>query len=108
MKTSFGELEVLRRAVGEELIVYMKFESGGRSHSHSHFETFYVVKGEGAVHINGRSLRVKAGDLLTVPPEAFHYMEPSAGRILEGFIWYHLEPLNIIERFSDDKEGVCL
>lgn len=92
-KTSFGEMDHLLKLNGKIAIEYLKFESGGRAHKHNEYESFYVLSGRGQVISGDQTYQVKKGDLVTIPPQTPHWMTPDGPTPLEGFIWYHEEPL---------------
>lgn len=94
LKTSFGEMEILFKSQNKPQIEYLKFVTNGRAHRHTDFESFFTLKGSGKVIVGEQAHQVKPGDLITIPPDSPHWMEPDPGVILEGLLWYHEEPLN--------------
>ena len=95
MQTSFGEMEILVKQDNKPQVEYLKFNSNGRSHQHKEYEFFFTTKGSGKVYVGDNIIEVKSGDLVTIPPNFPHWMEPDAGSVLEGLLWYHSSPLNI-------------
>jgi mannose-6-phosphate isomerase-like protein (cupin superfamily) len=54
------------------------FDIGGRTPPNEHqlgHEMFFVLRGEGMAHSNGKSLALKAGDTLFLPPGTPHEIE---------------------------------
>ncbi|GAB4182476.1 MAG: hypothetical protein OHK0024_21910 [Thalassobaculales bacterium] len=54
------------------------FQPGGRTPPNTHAaaeELFFVLKGEGLAHAGGKSVALKAGDALAVPPGVEHVIE---------------------------------
>jgi quercetin dioxygenase-like cupin family protein len=94
LKTSFGEMEILLKQQNKPQVEYLKFISNGRSHRHAEFESFFTLAGSGRVIAGDQTHFVKAGDLVTIPPQTPHWMEPDEGVTLEGLLWYHEAPLN--------------
>jgi quercetin dioxygenase-like cupin family protein len=94
VKTSFGEMEILFRRENKPRIEYLKFASKGRPHRHPEFESFVTLNGTGKVFVGDEAFSVQPGDLVTISPNLPHWMEPDPGTELEGFLWYHNEPLN--------------
>jgi quercetin dioxygenase-like cupin family protein len=94
MKTSFGELEILFKTNNKPQVEYLRFNSNGRLHQHSNYESFFVTKGRGMVVIGKNWVSVKEGDVVTIPPLTAHWMEPDPDNTMEGLLWYHEQPLN--------------
>jgi len=92
MKTSFGTLDILLKEK-KPVIEYLIFEKTGRAHIHSEYETFVVLSGSGIVYSGDRKYKVLEGDVVTIPPETSHWMEPDKGVALKGFLWYHNKEL---------------
>jgi quercetin dioxygenase-like cupin family protein len=97
LKTSFGEMEILFKQDNKPQVEYLRFVKSGRPHKHAEFESFFTLKGTGAVIAGEQRYTVKPGDLVTIPPDVPHWMEPDADSFLEGLLWYHQEPLNLPE-----------
>jgi mannose-6-phosphate isomerase-like protein (cupin superfamily) len=61
------------------------FDIGGRTPPNEHrlgHEMFFVLRGEGVAHSNGKSMPLKAGDSLFLPPGTPHEIENTgAGRL---------------------------
>ena len=54
------------------------FDVGGRTPPNAHLrahEMFFVLKGEGVAHADGRAVPIRAGDSLLVPPGSTHVIE---------------------------------
>jgi mannose-6-phosphate isomerase-like protein (cupin superfamily) len=96
-KTSFGEMEILFMQENKPQVEYLKFVSNGRSHRHPEFESFFTLKGSGKVIVGDQVHRVGPGDLVTIPPDLPHWMEPDSGVVMEGLLWYHESPLNQVK-----------
>lgn len=94
MKTSFGFKEVLHSEGEVPRVELLHFVTPGRSHRHGAYESFYVLSGKGRVYIGEEILNVVKGDLVTIPPHTPHWMEPGAGEVLVGLLWYHDIALN--------------
>ncbi len=56
---------------GKYLFVFDGQQCPAHSHAHKH-ETFFVVKGEVILNVNGEDRRMKAGDVLAMPPGDVH------------------------------------
>ena len=96
IKTSFGEMEILFKQENKPQVEYLRFVSNGRPHKHAEYESFFTMKGSGKVISGDETHIVKPGDLVTIPPNAAHWMEPDAGVTLEGLLWYHEQPLKAL------------
>lgn len=51
------------------------FDVGGKTPPNRHqlaVEMFFVLKGEGVAHCDGKVVRIKAGDSLLIPPTGIH------------------------------------
>lgn len=96
MKTSFGDMEILLREGPKPRIEYLRFEQFGRPHKHAEFEYFFVTKGLGRIYVDDNVHDVKAGDLVKIPLQSSHWMEPTNNTVLEGILWYHEQPLNVM------------
>lgn len=51
------------------------FEPGGKTPSHRHngaVEMFFVLKGKGLVHCDGKDVTIRTGDSILVPPTGTH------------------------------------
>lgn len=61
------------------------FEPGGKTPSHRHngaVEMFFVLKGEGMVHCDGKQVTIRTGDSILVPPTGTHEVcNPSSERL---------------------------
>jgi quercetin dioxygenase-like cupin family protein len=57
----------------------LTFEPGGAGPSHSHpwEHEVFVLRGEGTVEVDGKTVRLKPGDALYVPPNANHRFQAS-------------------------------
>jgi mannose-6-phosphate isomerase-like protein (cupin superfamily) len=58
------------------------------AHGHVYDEVIYVVEGEGAVHMDGRSTQISAGSCIHLPPRIAHTLEnygPGPMRVLGVF-----------------------
>lgn len=95
MKTSFGEMEILLKDGPKPRVEYLRFEATGRPHKHPEYEYFFVTQGSGKVYLGENFVAVKPGHLVPIPPNTSHWMEPDAGVILEGLLWYHEQNLVI-------------
>jgi mannose-6-phosphate isomerase-like protein (cupin superfamily) len=54
------------------------FDVGGKTPPNRHqwaVELFFVLKGEGIAHCDGKSVRIQAGDSLLVPPTGTHLIQ---------------------------------
>ena len=93
--TSFGTLEILHEINGQPKIEHLVFKTSGRKHRHPYFETFVILKGHGYVFSGANKITVAPGDVVTIPPNTTHWMEPEPPDTLEGFLWCHDEPINL-------------
>ena len=88
-------MEILFKKQNRPQVEFLRFSSNGRSHLHAEYESFFVLSGSGKV-ISGETVhQVTPGDLVTIPPQTKHWMEPDTGSVMEGLLWYHNEPLNL-------------
>ncbi|WP_394389722.1 cupin domain-containing protein [Shewanella woodyi] len=95
-KTSFGNKEVLFHLNDKPKIEILSFEKSGKTHKHRACESFVVMEGEGTIYSGEKVIPVSPGDLVTIPPETLHWMEPKSGQVLKGFLWYHTEELSVV------------
>ena len=95
MKTSFGEMEILAKEDERPHIEYLKFEREGRSHKHSAFESFFVLRGSGKVYVDENVFDVAPGSQVLIPPNSAHWMKPNEGSVMEGLLWYHSDPITL-------------
>ncbi|MCU0516229.1 MAG: cupin domain-containing protein [Oscillatoria sp. Prado101] len=54
------------------------FDVGGKTPPNRHLyatEMFFILKGEGRAHCDGKSVQIKAGDSILVPPTGTHVIE---------------------------------
>ena len=54
------------------------FDVGGKTPTHRHnlaVEMFFILKGEGLARCDGKSLNLRAGDSILVPPTGTHFIE---------------------------------
>jgi len=74
---------MIRTVIGEEdgapnfYMRVLTFDAGGKSPRHSHpweHETF-VLRGKGALEVDGRTVNLKPGDVAYVPPNALHQIQ---------------------------------
>lgn len=90
-ETSFGQLDILLKDEDKPKVEHLTFSRSGRFHQHDYFESFTVLSGEGVVEYGEKSVTVKSGDTVTIPPKVPHRMIPNEGKYLEGLLWYHTE-----------------
>ncbi|PSB61469.1 hypothetical protein DSM107010_53870 [Chroococcidiopsis cubana SAG 39.79] len=61
------------------------FDVGGKQPPNQHqwaVEMFFILKGEGLAHCDGKAVPIQAGDSLLVPPAGIHFIENiSSGRL---------------------------
>jgi mannose-6-phosphate isomerase-like protein (cupin superfamily) len=61
------------------------FDVGGKTPPNRHLyatEMFFILKGEGRAHCDGKSVQIKAGDSILVPPTGTHVIEnPGSTRL---------------------------
>ena len=96
-ETSFGQLDVLLAENNKPTIEYLSFERSGRNHKHREYETFVTLEGTGKVYSGDLVFDVYPGSIVTIPPNTLHWMEPSAGSILKGFLWYHDTEITLLQ-----------
>lgn len=95
-KTSFGRMSVLVDENNISQVEFLIFKTSGRSHKHNSYESFFVTKGAGTVYRDDEVIKVKVGDLVIIPPNTSHWMEPeSKEKTLEAIVWYHQEKINL-------------
>jgi AraC family cel operon transcriptional repressor len=58
-----------------------------RLHTHDFPELFWIERGQGRHHVNGRTLRLEAGDLIWIRPHDRHVLEATTS---EGFVLVNL------------------
>lgn len=54
------------------------FDVGGKQPQNRHqwaVEMFFILKGEGLAHCDGKAVPIQAGDSLLVPPTGIHFIE---------------------------------
>lgn len=54
------------------------FDVGGKQPPNRHqwaVEMFFILKGEGLAHCDGKTVSIQAGDSLLVPPTSIHFIE---------------------------------
>ncbi len=59
-------------------IAEARVKPGAATKEHFHRtseEVYYILSGQGVVHIDGEQARIKAGDVVLIPPMAKHYVE---------------------------------
>lgn len=96
-ETSFGTMEVLLHEDSQPKIESLVFLRAGRAHRHSSYESFVTTAGTGVVYCGDRVIPVQAGVIVTIPPNTLHWMEPSEGEVLKGFLWYHETEISAIK-----------
>ena len=77
----------LRTVIGEDdgapnfNMRIVSFEAGGQSpgHSHDYEHEIYIIKGGGAVEVEGKRVDLKQGDVVYVPPNADHCFQAPEG-----------------------------
>lgn len=89
-------MEVLLKSGAKPQVEYLKFTSNGRDHRHAEYEYFFVLRGTGEVYVGDQIFQVQPGDMVTIPPNASHWMEPTPGEELEGLLWYHQTPVRTL------------
>ena len=61
------------------------FDVGGKQPPNRHqwaVEMFFILKGEGLAHCDGKAVPIQAGDSLLVPPTGIHFIENTgSGRL---------------------------
>ncbi len=61
------------------------FDVGGKQPPNRHqwaVEMFFILKGEGLAHCDGKAVTIQAGDSLLVPPTGIHFIENTgSGRL---------------------------
>jgi mannose-6-phosphate isomerase-like protein (cupin superfamily) len=61
------------------------FDVGGKQPQNRHqwaVEMFFILKGEGLAHCDGKAVPIQAGDSLLVPPTGIHFIENTgSGRL---------------------------
>jgi quercetin dioxygenase-like cupin family protein len=62
-----------------ELICEMHIVAGGLMGAHSHptHEYYYVIEGAGHMRVDDETREVRAGDLVYIPPDAVHSLQPT-------------------------------
>jgi len=62
-------------------------------HSHPTDQIYFVIKGKGFCHIGDKRFSVECGDVVLIPPDAFHTMECVDGEILQwaALWWKHID-----------------
>jgi len=82
--------------VGNELmLVLWNFEPNQTSapHSHPNEQLLYVIEGEGEFQLETQKTKLKAGDIVHIPPNESH-----------GFVAIGNKPLTIIDIFHPIRE----
>ena len=75
-----------RASANVSLIVCVEiFDVGGKQPPNLHrwaVEMFFILKGEGLAHCDGKAVPIQAGDSLLVPPTGTHFIENTgSGRL---------------------------
>lgn len=81
----------LRAAWGEKaMMTIFDFEPGSAvpGHSHPHEQITYVVKGELEFTLNGKTVLLKEGDGVVIPPGVEHSARAAAGCAKAVDAWY--------------------
>jgi mannose-6-phosphate isomerase-like protein (cupin superfamily) len=94
-KTSFGFMDIIHHIGNKPSIELISFEREGRAHRHNEYESFFVFKGTGKVVSGEKIYNVSPGSLVEIPPQTDHWMIPDEGQVLEGFLWYHLDRIEL-------------
>jgi quercetin dioxygenase-like cupin family protein len=72
--------EMFAETAGGHLELVSEFEiaGGGAVHPHKHptYEFYYVTSGYGRMTIEGETREIQPGDLVCIPPNALHSLEP--------------------------------
>ena len=84
-ETSFGSIKVISK---EPFIEHLIFHNSGRAHQHDVYEIFTTTKGTGKVIKGDEEVTVSSGSIVVIPPNTDHWMEPTEGQILEGYLTY--------------------
>ena len=68
---------------------YLEGKSQMEGHAHPTDEIYMVVKGKGFCHLGEERFAVLAGDVVEIPPDAYHTMECEDGEELQwaAFWW---------------------
>lgn len=89
------------------VVSHHKFCNSHDNHLHNFFELIYVLSGERCFFINGRTIKVKIGDLLIIPPNTIHKAVNDEKDDCEGILLYYNNPIINLEKylplFSDSK-----
>jgi len=96
-KTSFGTMQTLFEKDHKIAAEFLSFESEGRSHTHDQYETCYISSGNGEIAIGEETWWVEPHTLITIPPNTPHWMIPGDETPLDILIFYHDEPLTVVE-----------
>ena len=54
------------------------------AHTHDHEEVLHILRGPVLAHVDGRAIRLQAGDALIIPAGALHQVSNDAGMVAEG------------------------
>jgi mannose-6-phosphate isomerase-like protein (cupin superfamily) len=76
--------------------------SGPRRHRHPNAEVFVLHEGEGRYEIEGRFLEARSGDMVIVPPDAWHSFV-NTGSVTLRQTAIHQNP-RLIRDFEDDSK----
>jgi quercetin dioxygenase-like cupin family protein len=72
--------EMFTQTAGGHLELISEFEiaGGGAVHPHKHptYEFYYVTSGHGRMTIEKETREIRPGDLVCIPPDAVHSLEP--------------------------------
>ena len=93
-KTSFGFMDIILKRNKKISSEYLIFNQEGRPHKHPYFESFFVFDGIGQIVVGEKTIDVKAGSLVTIPPNTTHWMIPKDGE-MTGLLWYHDQEVQI-------------
>jgi mannose-6-phosphate isomerase-like protein (cupin superfamily) len=72
-------------------------------HSHSYDEVGYIVRGEGAAHVGGRSFPLRAGSCFHLPPDEVHCIENSGSGPMQILGVFHPSGSPANRAYPDNK-----
>ena len=75
----------------------------GKSTPHMHRkmeEVYFVIKGKAVIFVGNQSAEIKAGDLVAIPKNKYHYVETEKGESVEILVATHpgFDPSDVIEK----------
>ena len=87
-------------------VMYNRLDAGKSSIEHAHDdcdELYYIIDGSGTLQVGNEQRRIKAGDLVVIPKDSFHFLTNEgdtsvefltigfSGDLYNGWKWFHVK-----------------